>query len=168
MFSWCGLQEDLPLVHDSPAKRQFTSSIETFNLITSKWERRQTTGSPPNASMGYSCCNIGNDIYYFGGECELTDCYHSNLFVLNTTGNKWREIASNGGPIRKYLCGMIPFNINGEDYLLVIGGAGSVPVNAPDHSQYIPLPTNPSECCTNEIHVMCIATGTNNNINRRM
>ena len=165
LFSWCGKQKDLPLVHDSPAKRQFTSSIDTFNLITSKWERRQTTGSPPNATMNYSCCNIGNDIYYFGGSCDTNDCDHNNLFVLNTTGNKWREIASNDGPIRKYLCGMIPFNINGEDYLLVIGGRGPVPANTPDHSQYILTPADPSKCYTNEIHVMCIATGTSNNNN---
>ncbi len=165
VFSWCGYQKGLPFVHDSPAKRPFISSIDTLNLITSQWERRQTTGNPPNGAMLYSCCNIGNDVYYFGGMCEVNVCYHNNLFVLNTASYKWREIARNDGPIRKSACGMIPFNSNGDDYLLVIGGYGPTPANTPDHSQYIPR-IDPSDCITNEIHIMCIATGTSYNNNK--
>ena len=88
--------------------------------------------------MWYSCCNIGNDVYYFGGCCKIeADCYHNNLFVLNTASYKWKEIiASNDGPMKKKTCGMIPFISNGMDYLLVIGGDGPIPAITPDHSQY--------------------------------
>ena len=43
--------KSLPEAHDSPEKRQFTSSVATFNMLTGKWEKRQTTGSPPNGTL---------------------------------------------------------------------------------------------------------------------
>ena len=85
-------------------------------------------------------------------------CFHNNLTVLNTESNEWREIDCDNGPMKKQGCGMIPFSIDGEDYLLVIGGVGPVPANPPAHSQYTPLPNDPSLCYTNEIHMMCIST----------
>ena len=156
------MRPDMPSVHDSPDKTRLTSSVAVFSILNGSFVNRPTTGSPPNGITNYRCCNIGDDIYYFGGSCKPADCDHNDLFVLNTTSDKWREIASNhnDGPIRKCACGMIPFNINGEDYLLVIGGFGPVPVanSTPDHSQYIPRPDSPSECFTNEVHIMCTSS----------
>ena len=162
MFVWGGAHEDLPQVHDSPEKRRFTSTVETFNMLTGKWEKRQTTGSPPNGAISICCSKVGDNIYYFGGACKLNDCFHNNLFVLNTTTNKWREVicSRDNRPMRKAFCGMISFSSGGEDYLLVIGGTGHgpVPANAPVHSQYIPNPISPSNCLTNEIHLMCVSS----------
>ena len=164
-FVWGGAHKNLPVVHDNPEKRQFTSTVETFNMLTGKWEKRQTTGSPPNGAIASSYSKVGNNIYYFGGMCKPYDCFHNNLFVLNTTTNKWKEVkwSDDNRPIRKIHCGMISFSSGGEDYLLVIGGYGPVPANAPVHSQYIfddlTLNTdNPSNCCTNEIHLMCVSS----------
>ena len=50
-FVWGGGHKDIPIVHDSPEKRQFTSIVETFNMLTGKWEKQQTTGSPPNGTL---------------------------------------------------------------------------------------------------------------------
>ena len=47
----------------------------------------------------------------------------------------------------------------GEDYVVVIGGRGPIPVNTPTHSQYIPNPVKTSRCFTNEVHMMCISKG---------
>ena len=159
-FAWGGVHKDLPPVHDSPKKRQFTSTVETFNMLTGKWEKQQTTGSPPNGAIASSCSKVGDNIYYFGGCCKINDCYHNNLFVLNTTTNKWREVicSDDNRPMRKVQCGMISFNSGGEDYLLVIGGGGPVPAKAPLHSQYIPITSDPSNCYTNEIHLMCVSS----------
>ena len=148
------------MVHESPEKKRFTRTIESFNLITAKWEKRATTGSPPDVTMYYSCCNIGDEIYYFGGCCKPANCYHDNLFVLNTTTNKWREVicSDDNRPISKAFCGMISFSSGGEDYLLVIGGCGPLPANAPVQFQYTPNPNNPSICWTNEVHLMCVSS----------
>ena len=159
-FVWGGACKDLPFVHDSPKKRQFTSTVETFNMLTGKWEKQQTTGSPPNGAIGSSCSKVGDNIYYFGGCCKLFDCFHNNLFVLNTTTNKWREVlcSDNIRPMRKIHCGLISFSSGGKDYLLVIGGTGPVPANAPVHSRYITKPDNPCNCYTNENHLMCVSS----------
>ena len=49
MFVWSGIQ--LPFKHDDPLKRQLTSSVETFNLLTSSWEKKQTTDIPLNGAI---------------------------------------------------------------------------------------------------------------------
>ena len=130
---WGGACKDLPEVHDSPEKRQFTSTVETFNMLTGKWENLQTTGSPPNGALVSTCSKVGDDIYYFGGMCKFNDRFHNNLFVLNTTTNKWREVicSDDNRPMRKANCGMISFSSGSEDYLLVIGGYGHFPADFP-------------------------------------
>ena len=160
VFVWGGYQVGLPKIHDSPEKRQFTSSVEKFNLISAKWEKRATAGSPPNGTIGYSCCNIGNEIYYFGGNCKPADCYHNNLFVLNTSTNRWREVicSDDNRPVEKGVCGMISFSSGGEDYLLVIGGLGPALSVLSVQAQYTPLQTNLSHCQTNELHLMCLSS----------
>ena len=50
---------------------------------------------------------------YFGGSCKPNDCFHDDLFKLNTLTNEWREIINispDHGPMRKCGCGMISFN----------------------------------------------------------
>ena len=158
MFVWGGYRPGLPQVHDSPEKRQFTSSVDVYNVLNGSYVKRPTTGTPHTGTFLYSCCSVGSDIYYFGGQCELPfGCYHNNLSVLNTNSNKWREIVCDDGPMKKSSCGMIPFSSDGQDYLLVIGGGGPLPANTPVHSQYTPNPYDPSLCYTNEIHIVCIS-----------
>ena len=158
---WGGLQEDLPQVHDNEDKRKFTSSVDIFHLPTSIRERKSTTGTPPSGVFCYACTNIGNTIYYFGGSCESGGCYHNNLYELNTITNKWGEIVNStpdNVPMRKNSCGMISFNINGKDKLLLVGGYGPIPVTTHSHSQYVPVPKKPNLYFTNETHLMCVSS----------
>ena len=157
VFVWGGYRPALPDVHDSPEKRQFTSSVYEFNLLNGSYVKKPTTGTPHTGTMCYSCCSVGSDIYYFGGQSESSGYDHNNLSVLNINSNKWREIVCDDGPMKKSGCGVIPFRSDGQDYLLVIGGHGSGLANTPVHSQYTPHPNNPSLCSTNEIHIMCIS-----------
>ena len=161
MYCWGGFQIGLPLVHDNEDKRKFTSSVDIFHLPTSKCEMKSTTGTPPSGVLDYACTLIGNTIYYFGGSCKVDDCFHNNLYELNTITNKWGEIVNStpdNVPMRKSLCGMISFNINGKDKLLLVGGYGPTPVTRYSHSQYVPLPYTPSRCYTNETHLMCVSS----------
>ena len=159
LYCWGGDQENLPRVHYNDEKRKFTSSVDIFHLPTLKWERRSTTATPPAGVMGYACTNIRDSILYFGGSCKPNDCFHNDLFELNTLTNEWREIINSSpdnGPMRKRSCGMISFNIDGEDNLLVIGGFGPTPITTHTGSKYIPSPSIPNHCFTSEIHTMCV------------
>ena len=159
LYCWGGRQKDLPMVHYNDEKRTFSSTVDIFHLPTLKWERRSTTATPPAGVINYACANIRDSILYFGGSCKPLDCFHNDLFELNTLTNKWREIINSSpdnGPMRKCACGMISFNMNEEDNLLVIGGFGPIPISTHTGSKYIPHPTIPNRCYTNEIHTRCV------------
>ncbi len=159
VFVWGGLRPGVPQVHVSPEKRQFTSSVDVYNVLNGSHVLRPTTGTPHTGTFLYSCCCVGNDIYYFGGHCKQNGCYHNDLSVLNTSNNEWREFACDDGPTKKAGCGMIPFSSDGQEYLLVIGGHYSLPANTPARSQYAPFPSDPSKaCCVQEIHIMCVSS----------
>ena len=161
LYCWGGRHRDPPIVHFSDEKRKFTSSVDIFHLPTFKWERKPTTGTPPAGVMNYACTNVRDKILYFGGSCKPLDCFHNDLFELDTLTNEWREIINgspDNGPMRKRGCGMISFNINAEDNLLVIGGIGYIPITTQTKSQYtyITDTNTPNLCYTNEIHTMCV------------
>ena len=159
LYCWGGQQKDLPMVHYNDEKRKFTSTVDTFHLPTMKWERRSTTATPPAGVINYACTNIRDSILYFGGSCKPSDCFHNDLFELNTLTNEWREIINSSpdnGPMRKRSCGMISFNINAENNLLVIGGFGPTPITTHTGSKYIPSTNFQNHCYTNEIHTMCV------------
>ena len=161
IYCWGGDQEDLPEVHDNEEKRKIASSIDLFHLQMFAWERRSTTGTAPVGVRGFACTKIGNKVFYYGGSCKPDDCYHNNLYELNSINNNWREVVNStpdNVPMKKNSCGMISFKINGKYNLLVLGGFGPVPVTTHSHSQYIPYPNKPNRCITNEAHIMCVTT----------
>ena len=144
------------MVHYNDKKRKFTSSVDIFHLPALKWERRSTTAIPPEGVMNYAYTNIRDSILYFGGRCQPRDCFHNDLFQLNTLTNEWREIINSSPdnrPIKKSGCGMISYE---DDNLLVIGGFGPIPITTHTGSKYIPHPNIPNHCYTNEIHTMCV------------
>ena len=161
LYCWGGDKKNLPYVHDNEEKRKITSSIDLFHLPTFTWERRSTTGTPPVGVLDYACTYIDNKIFYYGGNCKPDDCYHNNLYELNSLNNNWREIANSppdNVPVKNIRCGMISFKINEKCNLLVFGGYGPVPITTHSHSQYIPHPNIPNHCITNEAHIMCVTS----------
>ena len=163
LYCWGGNQKDLPrpLVHDSEDKRKITSTVNLFELATFKWERKSTTSNPPAGVLFYACTSIKHNVLYFGGCCKLFDCIHNNLYELNTLTLNWNEIittTTDNIPMRKHGCGMISFNMNGEDHLFLSGGIGPTPLSGQRHAQYIPDPSYPHLSYTNEIHCMNVST----------
>ena len=159
LYCWEGFQEDVPKVHDNEDTRKI-SSVDVFHLQTFKWERKSTTGIPPSGCLSYACTNIKENIYYFGGKCKPLHSYLDDLYELNTITGNWRQFTSStpdNSPMKKRGCGMISFNIDGEDNLLLVGGFGPTPVTKHTHSQYVPHPDYPNDSITNEVHIMCIS-----------
>ena len=140
---WGGIQPGLPGVHDSEEKRRITSNIQHFTLSTGQWITRGTTGTPPLGVRGYCCTAINDLLYYFGGECGHRGCYHNSITQLDTVSLQWRELEPTDATrpvMRRAAGGMISFEHDGVQHLLMIGGLGSKPAVQLPHYKYIELP----------------------------
>ena len=115
----------MPEVHSSELKKSLTSNIDMFDMSALSWTSVATTGEPPAAVMDYSSCSLGNKIYYFGGSCMPDDCYHNDLFTLDTLSKDWRQVdyisSPTSSPMKKYGHEMASFTVDSEDYLFVFG-----------------------------------------------
>ena len=157
LYMWGGEQPGLPGVHVSENKKSMFSVIEVCHLASGRWEQKPTTGTPPLGVIGYAAAAIGNEIFYYGGWCGHGDCRHNSLFSLIVDTFNWKELSPttpHHGPWMKSYCGMVAVQLDGEDYLVVIGGWGSSYNNSPKQpgAQY-----SGHRC--NEIHYYKLSSG---------
>ena len=152
---WVGVQAGLPWVHDSEEKKAATSVMEVCSLASGRWEQKPTTGTPPLGVYGYAAAVIGREIFFFGGDCGHTGCYHNSIFSFNVDTFNWKELSPTSphhGPMMKGYCGMVAVQLEGEAYLVVIGGSGQQPDGTQRGAQY------ESGYC-NEIHYYKLSSG---------
>ena len=157
LYMWGGDQPGLPEVHNSEEKRAMTSVMEVCHLPSGRWEQKPTTSTPPLGVIGYAAAAIENEIFYYGGYCGHSGCYHNSLFSFNVDTFNWKELSPttpHHGPRMKRLCGMVAVQLDGEDYLVVMGGTGPSANNTPKQpaAQY-----SGSKC--NEIHYCKLSSG---------
>ena len=135
---WGGSRPGLPLVHDSPQKKKFLSTIDRLDFRTGRWSSHVTRGtSPPLGPLGYFCTTRNTDILYFGGECGHDDClcYHNDINSFNSLTYEWTNLIPTSDTVMKRAGGgMMCMECMGTEYLLIIGGLGSTPTT--HHSQY--------------------------------
>ena len=134
-----------------------SSVMEVCHLLSGRWEQKPTTGTPPLGVSGYAAAAIGNEIFYYGGFCGHDDCCHNSLYSFNVDTFNWMELfptTSHHGPRMKRYCEMVAVQLDGEDYLVVIGGLGPSENNTPKQqgSQY-------SHGRCNEIHYYKLLSG---------
>ena len=162
MLNWGGLSTSMPLVQDSELKKSLTSSVEVLDITSLSWSSLVTLGVPPAAIMFYSCCTIGSKVYMFGGSCKANDCYHNDLFMMDTLSNKWSQIeysnSSSTSPMKKHGHGMMSITNNKKECLLVIGGYGPTPTSTTPNAEYIPSFTVPDQTITNEVHLISVSS----------
>ena len=166
LYMWGGRQRGLPEVHDSEEKKSMLSVMEVCDIATGRWEQRPTTGTPPLGVIGYASAAIGNKIYYYGGYCNHVGCFHNSLHSFNVDTFNWEELSPttpHHGPMMKGSCGMIAVQLDGENYLVVIGGDGP-PSNTPTQAgaQYSDTTYGRKRC--NEIHNYKLSSGQYNMI----
>ena len=159
LYLWGGDQPGLPVVHDSEEKKSMSSVMEVCHLASGgRWEQKPTTGTPPLGVRGYAAAAIGNEIFYYGGYCGHGRCYHNSLYSFNVDTFNWKELSltSHHGPMMKYYCGMVAVQLDGEDYLVVIGGMGPFVSNTPKQAgaQYSDYGIR-----CNEIHYYKLSSG---------
>ena len=125
-----------------------------FSLSTCEWTKTETTGTPPAGVMEYGTAVIGQDMFVFGGRCDIGECHHNELYALNNASKVWRKIpCTDDGPMEKCSCGFISYSYQGTDYLLALGGrAVKQPTQQQQHSLYIP--SFYGSYYTNELHTM--------------
>ncbi|XP_019860167.1 PREDICTED: kelch domain-containing protein 1-like [Amphimedon queenslandica] len=162
LYMWGGDQPDLPKVHNNDKKKALSSLMEVYHLPTGRWEQKPTTGNPPLGIWAYASAAIGNEIFYFGGRCNHDSCFHNSLYSFNVDTFTWRELSPttpHHGPMMKGYCGMVAFQLNGKDYLAVIGGRGPSSNNTPTqpNAKYQRLVANSKR--TNEIHYYKVSSG---------
>ena len=158
LYMWGGEQPGLPEVHDSDKKRAMCSVMEVCHLPSGRWEQKPTTGTPPLGVIGYAAAAIGNEIFYYGGYCGHYPCYHNSLFSFNVDTFNWKELSPttpHHGPWMKSYCDMVAVQLDGEEYLVVIGGKGPSYNNTPKQpgAQY----SSWDKC--NEIHYYKLSSG---------
>lgn len=131
LYIWAGRQDPQPRNHDS---------IEHFSIPSGEWSTRPTTGTPPLADAGSSCCVVGDQIYYFGGWCSLDKSFHNSISQLNTVSLSWNELEPTNedrAVMRRAWGGMLSFESDGVEHLLMIGGKGLQPTTELSHTKYI-------------------------------
>ena len=131
-------------------------------MSTKRLKTSVSKGAPPLATMYFSCCVIGREIYRFGGSCQLGSCFHNSLVKLTTEALTWKPVLvdpslTNGGPMKKHGCGMISFNIEGRHQLLTLGGAGERSTASQHGKQYISSPRKPQQCYTSEVFSITVS-----------
>ena len=137
--------------------------MEVCHLPSGRWEQKPTTGTPPLGVRGYAAAAIGNEIFYYGGYSSHPGCYHNSLFSFNVDTFNWKELSPTTprhGPMMKYHCGMVAVQLDGEDYLVVIGGVSLSDNNTPKQpgAQYTALLGGGNIRC-NEIHYYKLSSG---------
>ena len=156
LYLWAGGSKHVPPVHTSADKEQMMSKTEVFSLRSGRWEKCHTRGSSHSGICSYATATVNEDIYYFGGQCGHGMCCYNSLTMLDTKDMKWKDIRTNliDDPMKKYSCGMVSFQCDGDTYLLVVGGIGEVDEaeQVPD-ALYIVSSSNSKVCRTNEHHV---------------
>ena len=158
---WGGDQPGLPEVHDSGKKKSICSVMEVCHLASGRWEQRPTTGTPPLGVKGYAAAAIGNEIFYYGGDCNHDDCSHNSLHSFNVNTFNWKELSPttpHHGPMMKWHCDMVAVQLDGEDYLVVIGGWGP-PSNTPTQAGAQYDDTEYGDKICNEIHYYKLSSG---------
>ncbi|XP_019855582.1 PREDICTED: kelch domain-containing protein 1-like [Amphimedon queenslandica] len=157
LYMWGGVS--------SKSNGEFALSVmELYHLPTGTWEQRPTTGNSPLGLFGYAAAAIGNKIFYFGGYSgNSAGTFYNSLHCFNVDAFNWKEISPNNshlGPMKKCNCGMVAVQLNGEDYLAVIGGLGSVSSETPKQgdASYSTKETLTGYQICNEVHYFKIST----------
>ena len=147
----------MPAVHASAAKEELMSKTDVLHLKTGRWEGYRTRGSSHSGISYYANATINNDIFYFGGQCGHGTCYYNTITMLSTSEMKWKDVHTNfiGAPMKKYSCGMVSFQCEGEAYLFVVGGYGELyEADKQPKALYVQSASNPKIWRTNEHHVI--------------
>ena len=160
LYLWGGWMDGIPEVHDSPAKREFLSSVGVFQLDCGDWIWQETSGTPPLGVDNYCCAEVGDSLYYFGGYCGHVGCYHNSVHKLSTSSLKWIMLSpttsKSGAPMRKSNSGMVAFRDGEEDILCVVAGYGPTQSHCQPGAHYKPAHGSNSRC--NEQHMFSLST----------
>ena len=133
--------------------------IEWFDPYLEMWNQVNTVGTPHPGQYEGACVSIGECMYMYGG-CIQSRIYTDVLSCLDLNKLTWSRmglVGTDGRPMKKCSCGMVPFH---GIKLAVIGGFG-IPTGSIQPGSTFIRNTRFSDGSgwTNEIHVFNICQG---------
>ena len=133
--------------------------IEQFDPYLEIWSQLNTAGTP-HPGLKYAACTSHEEfVYMYGGMGTKVEGALSclNFGVKTPTWSQLCPAETVGGPMRKFLSGMVHFY---DDKLAVIGGYGYPNDPVQPGSVFIGNPTvTDGSGWTNEIHIFDISQG---------
>ena len=155
VYLWGGATPGLAAGHRDEVGRR----IEQFDPYLEIWSQLNTAGSPHPGLEYAACASHGEHVYMYGGRGTKHEGVISclNFAVKTPTWSQLFPAGTVGGPMRKILCGMVPFH---DNKLAVIGGYGCPNVPVQPGSVFIRNYKSTSGMgWTNEIHIFDTSLG---------
>ncbi|GMT11838.1 hypothetical protein PFISCL1PPCAC_3135, partial [Pristionchus fissidentatus] len=85
------------------ADQRFSQETYVFDFATAKWEEMATMGERPRWRDFHTSVVMGEEMYVFGGRCDIMGQYHStrdvydeDMWALNLHTRKWRRLETKG------------------------------------------------------------------------
>ena len=124
VYRWRG---DLTVI-----RPRLSNHLEELDLLTMDLAKHDVSSSHPDKKLpepitGCACAMLNGRAYTFGGFSQLRDenTYYRKLYQLDLATLSWQHLSAVNdvdGPIKKYLCGMVP--CDGGNELFIFGGFG--------------------------------------------
>ena len=106
---------------------------------------------------------MSKNLFTFGGYCGHGKCYHNALHQLDLVNLHWKELMATNpedAPMKKWQCGMVTFNQDGDSCLCLFGGWGILSSASKSYKhEFVADRANPGCIWSNELHFF--------NINKR-
>ena len=141
----------------------FNWDLDVLDVGTGEWRRSIASGDPPPGVYASACDVFGSRLFSFGGGHGYGQCYHNNIFQLDTATETWSELVpvdgGGGAPMKKWRCGMAAFiDGSGKLQLCVFGGVGEepTPLLKQPGAEYVANTKRPGNAWCNELHCFCV------------
>ncbi|XP_042502767.1 rab9 effector protein with kelch motifs-like isoform X2 [Macadamia integrifolia] len=73
----------------------YYNDLHILDTESLEWQKVVTSGNPPSARDSHTCSSWTNKIIVIGGE-DSSDCYLSDVHILDTDTLVWRELSTSG------------------------------------------------------------------------
>ena len=162
LFLSGGFRNMLPYRPDDAHVHNFNWDLDVLDISMGMWENGEASGDPPPGVYAAACDVFGSRLFAFGGGHGYGQCYHNDVFQLETTTKTRSQLVpvnGDGAPMKKWRCGMSAFvDSDGKLQLCVFGGVGEEPIPSLKQpgAEYVANTKRRGNAWCNELHCFCV------------